>query len=272
MISLAVGAARGRMARRWTAHCHHMALREPPPDAPAAEVVDCCMWATAEPPLLQRRAVSGAAVGARAAMAEPPPEQHHHIRRWKVALAKEAEAALLGTASASDMAPQAARTGDAPHESSTADCWNRFRDKARVEGELGLSEHGSPDIEFRDAADPKTVVAHGYRRVVYGDHGPYLEFRPEDVNWASLPVEVLKPPHAYYDEYYSEGGEVRLYFQKRSVEHKANPPVGGVRHNREGGYADYKVGMCYIPPDVLTVPGMLHPAGRHHANHRRWKK
>jgi hypothetical protein len=27
--------------------------------------------------------------------------------------------------------------------------------------------------------------------------------RPEQVVWANLPQEVLKPTHAYYDEYFS---------------------------------------------------------------------
>lgn len=108
---------------------------------------------------------------------------------------------------------------------------------------------------------------------MYGDHGAYVEFRPEQIVWESLPVVTLKPPHAYYDEYESEGGFVQLYKQKRSVEGKANPPPGGVRHNREGGYADYKVGMCYISHERLTVakPPGAHPTTATKAC-RRWKK
>ncbi|CAE7511709.1 unnamed protein product [Symbiodinium natans] len=84
---------------------------------------------------------------------------------------------------------------------------------------------------------------------------------------------ILKPSHAYYDEYHGQGGFVQLYMQKRSVQHKRNPPTGGVRHNREGGYADYQVGMCYISPSQLTVAArgartvaLAEPRGR------RWKK
>ncbi|CAK0794333.1 unnamed protein product [Prorocentrum cordatum] len=84
--------------------------------------------------------------------------------------------------------------------SSSADCWNRLRDKARVEGELGLSEDGG-DVELHDASNPSCLVATGYTRVVYGDHGAYLELDPaRHVVWESLPTAVLKPPHAYYDE------------------------------------------------------------------------
>ncbi|CAJ1425915.1 unnamed protein product [Effrenium voratum] len=152
---------------------------------------------------------------------------------------------------------------------STADCWNRLRDKERVEAELGLQEEGG-DSELFDASAPGRLIARGYRRIVFGDHGPYVEFDTAQIVWENLPEVVLKPAHAYYDEYWSEGGFVKLYKQKRSVEHKHNPPAGGVRHNREGGYADYKVGMCYIAPDMLTVA--VPPAAVHEERPRRWKR
>lgn len=136
---------------------------------------------------------------------------------------------------------------------STADCWNRLRDKQRVEAELGIREFGVADVDFFDASAPDIKVACGYERVVYGDHGPYIEFRTDQIVWSSLPTVILKPVHAYYDEYHSEAGFVHLFHQKRSVDHKANPPPGGIRHNRESGYADYKVGMCYVSPSMLTV-------------------
>ncbi|CAK0794331.1 unnamed protein product [Prorocentrum cordatum] len=158
--------------------------------------------------------------------------------------------------------------------SSSADCWNRLRDKARVEGELGLSEDGG-DVELHDASNPSCLVATGYTRVVYGDHGAYLELDPaRHVVWESLPTAVLKPPHAYYDEYHSEGGFVRLYLQKRSVEGKPNPPAGGVRHQRNGGYADYRVGMCYVEPGMLTLARhvVATHAAQPHESRRRWRK
>mmetsp|Transcript_35996 Transcript_35996/g.78762 ORF Transcript_35996/g.78762 Transcript_35996/m.78762 type:complete len:210 (-) Transcript_35996:127-756(-) len=152
---------------------------------------------------------------------------------------------------------------------STADNWNRLRDKSVVEAELGLSEEGA-EVELHDASSPEKLIARGYRRIVFGDHGPYVELDPSQVVWESLPIEILKPAHAYYDEYYSDGGFVKLYRQKRSVEHKLNPPAGGIKHNREGGYADYKVGMCYVPPDMLTVLRTSHLAEP--VKGRRWRR
>ena len=54
---------------------------------------------------------------------------------------------------------------------STADSWNRLRDKARVESELGLQETGRADVSLFDASNPGTRIAYGYKRIVYGDHG-----------------------------------------------------------------------------------------------------
>mmetsp|Transcript_21928 Transcript_21928/g.32800 ORF Transcript_21928/g.32800 Transcript_21928/m.32800 type:complete len:258 (-) Transcript_21928:302-1075(-) len=165
-------------------------------------------------------------------------------------------------------------SGDAERPLTTttlADCWNRMRDKDLVESELGLAENGDPEVSFFDASAPAHKIAQGYERIVYGDHGPYVEFRIEQIEWQSLPVVILKPNHAYYDEYYTEGGFVKLYKQKRTVEGKANPPPGGVRHNRTGGYADYKVDMCYISPSNLTT-SKPHPTAVHGHASRRWKR
>ena len=75
--------------------------------------------------------------------------------------------------------------------SSTADTWQRARDKARVERRLGLPERppatppatplaepaepptSSTTFEFRDKSG--LVIARGYTRVLYGDHGAYIE-------------------------------------------------------------------------------------------------
>ena len=147
------------------------------------------------------------------------------------------------------------------------DPWPAFQE--RVEAELGLRESGGTEQLF-DASEPQRLIAEGYQRVVFGDHGPYVECDPSQVVWENLPEVLLKPGHAYYDEYYTKKGFLRLYMQKRSVEHKQNPPRGGVRHDREGGYADYKVGMCYISPDNLTV-AQLPAQTRSVGQHRRWK-
>ncbi|OLP86966.1 hypothetical protein AK812_SmicGene31866 [Symbiodinium microadriaticum] len=264
------------------------------------------------------------------AVAQPAPRVTRWSARQPELSPKEGSARSLDTAL--DELP--------PHEESlpksTADCWNRLRDKDRVESELGLCETGcsyhyyddddddyaeaafqlfekkyalsteamlvgaftNPDKSIgrataheqlqklaaervdRELVHPQLVsraeelalIARGYRRIVFGDHGPYVEFEASQIVWENLPEVILKPSHAYYDEYWAEGGFVKLYKQKRSVQHKRNPPTGGVRHDREGGYADYKVGMCYISPSQLTAATRGARASADDARSRRWKK
>ena len=67
---------------------------------------------------------------------------------------------------------------------SSADTWQRARDKARVERRLGLPEWaaaGTQPFEFRDKSG--LVVARGYTRVLYGDHGAYLELERAHLLW-----------------------------------------------------------------------------------------
>lgn len=148
---------------------------------------------------------------------------------------------------------------DKSPQKSTADSWNRLRDQEKIEGELGLSEHGGT-TDFYAKATPDLLVAKGYDRVVYGDHGAYIEFSHDKIVWAALPKAVKKSELAYYDEFYSACGTVKLYDQKKTVADKKNPPAGGISRNREGGYADYKVGFCYISPKDLTVKEKPKPA------------
>ena len=76
---------------------------------------------------------------------------------------------------------------------------------------------------LRDA----TMIAKGYNRVVYGDHGPYV---------------VQKTARAFYDERYTTNPYVKLYEQKKSVKGVRNPPPGlySKNNNRPEGYADYQ--------------------------------
>lgn len=87
-----------------------------------------------------------------------------------------------------------------------------------------------------------TPIARGYRRVVIGKRGPYVEFHVADIDfaWFYVPEEELKriqrPGLWYYEEWRSnDDSYVKLYWQKKTV-----------------AYADYKIGMCYISPfDLL---------------------
>jgi hypothetical protein len=94
--------------------------------------------------------------------------------------------------------------------------------------------HGA-DLKFYSQAG--LHLATGYLRVVIGGRGPYVEFSASQILWQNFLVpetEKYRLTNAvvYYDEYRSKDQSfVKLYSQKHPV-----------------GYADYKVGLCYISP------------------------
>jgi hypothetical protein len=140
---------------------------------------------------------------------------------------------------------------------STIDSENRKRDAARLAQELpDLTEQGREDVSLQDAEGREIAV--GYVRVVYGDHGPYIEMRRDQVNFPQLPKHKTKGPKAWYDEWRTEDGKVLVYEQKRDVSMLPNPPAGkySVKNNRPEGYADYRVGMFYVSPDSLQLGTM----------------
>jgi len=104
---------------------------------------------------------------------------------------------------------------------------------------LNLPLDGLNDIQFYTKSG--SLVAKGYKRVVIGDRGPYIEFDRSQIEGKSFFI----PDNAKYrlsDKrvYYVEGRSkdeslVKLYYQTKTVE-----------------YADYKVGMAYISPFDLT--------------------
>lgn len=162
----------------------------------------------------------------------------------------------------------------------TVDSENRRRDQVRVERELGLPEFGpsaallrGPDSksaarerranrssyvllfltrgEWGQSSGgeeiPLTLAAQGYTRIVYGDHGPYIELASHQINWASFPYVNPKPDYSFYDEAFSECGTM-VYLQKKYVSGKPSPPGGkwSVDNQREEGYANYVPGMHYV--------------------------
>jgi len=138
--------------------------------------------------------------------------------------------------------------GYAPFQS-TAVHPNRRANRNRVEAEVALPEQGIDGIEIYEAkSDGEVLLATGYTRIVYGDHGPYLEFMKEQVVWDSFPHFKGKGHIGYYDEYHSEAG-TKLYDQKMTVADQPNPPPDSefsTNNNLREGYADYKPGMLYI--------------------------
>lgn len=139
---------------------------------------------------------------------------------------------------------------------STAHLPNRERDKQRVENSLGLPEFGDATSEFWAVRDYGYIpIALGYERIVYGDHGPYVEFSPEQICWDSFPTFIERPQGCYFDECYTADGMTMLYYQKRTVKNKANPPSGAwsVANNRSEGYANYVIGKLYVAAEADTI-------------------
>jgi hypothetical protein len=134
------------------------------------------------------------------------------------------------------------------HQQSTAIYPNRKKDKKKVEAKLNLREFGRPTTAFYTPSG--VLFAVGYNRVVYGDHGPYVEFDRAQIK-AELRARYKKSvqPEHYYEWLtpYTDKA-MKVYDQKRTVQHMKNPPKGGFRGNRAEGYADYKIGKVYVSP------------------------
>jgi hypothetical protein len=127
---------------------------------------------------------------------------------------------------------------------------NRIKDKARVEA-MGFPEFGS-DMKLRTRSG--TLISRGYVRVVYGDHGPYIEMLRGQVNWEAFECE--RKGKGYYDKWFSkDASHIMLYDQKRDVGHLPNPPAGkySYRGYRTEGYADYRVGRAYVDPEDVVI-------------------
>ena len=150
--------------------------------------------------------------------------------------------------------------------SSTADSWNRQRDKAYIETSLKLPEFAEMLREpeeypkFYSLGVGGELVARGYHRVVYGDHGAYIECNKEQINWTVFVLNEGKAqsaPQRFYDEWFTVDKSVMLYDQLRGVQGQRNPPKDGKStsafRNREGGYADYKAEQVYVDPAQIRV-------------------
>eukprot|EP01083_Nonionella_stella_P081073 223138_1 len=150
---------------------------------------------------------------------------------------------------------------------SLADSSNRKKDRTRVENQLFLPELGSDQcaIHFYNRTNTQQLIATNYTRIVYGDHGPYIEFTADHIHWDAFPNTAAKGDSvAYYDEFYNAGdGNVKLYAQRKTVHDQPNPPKGkySVHHNRAEGYADYKIGVYYLSPDDLCIHHEDHTIG-----------
>lgn len=129
---------------------------------------------------------------------------------------------------------------------------NRLADKQKLEATLGLPEFSVGGYMFMTKADE--LLSIDYRRIVYGDHGPYVEFDKDQIMWPIL--KCTRSGIGYYDKFYTSDG-VLVYLQRATVAKLKNPPkdgkLGVVAGNRDEGYADYVPGMAYVDPYLVKV-------------------
>ncbi len=124
---------------------------------------------------------------------------------------------------------------------------NRVADKEKLEALYHLAEDGNSTARFFTSVG--TLFAQGYCRIVYGDHGPYVEFEQVHLQVPLRNKFPTTPKDAFYVWMVpTDGSQLKVYHQLRTVEYLKNPPAGGFRGNREEGYADYKVGYIYVSP------------------------
>lgn len=103
---------------------------------------------------------------------------------------------------------------------------------------------GIPDVEFKSASG--MLLAIGYRRIVIGGRGPYIEFMPKHINHDSFKVPNneqwrFHSDAAFYYEYRSiDESYVKLYHQIKYVY-----------------YADYIPELYYISPSELFINDKL---------------
>tara|TARA_R100001082_G_scaffold111273_1_gene94634 strand:+ start:4349 stop:14581 length:10233 start_codon:yes stop_codon:yes gene_type:complete len=158
------------------------------------------------------------------------------------------------------------REGILPKHPTTINSPNRLRDAERIAKQHpGLSEIGKAvNLKTTDGK----AIATKYNRVVYGDHGPYIEIDPKDLNPAVI-KKRYKSKNKWYDQAFVGGNKAKgipgakIYFQKKGVgglsappgKHKTpkDKPHYGVDMKRgPEGYADYKPGMVYVSPDDIA--------------------
>lgn len=86
-------------------------------------------------------------------------------------------------------------------------------------------------------------VAIGYKRIVIGGRGPYVEFNEDQIEFKSFYIPKdqlyrLTDKRVYYVEMRSiDENFIKLYYQLQTV-----------------AYADYKIGFLYISPYELYLP------------------
>lgn len=143
---------------------------------------------------------------------------------------------------------------------------NRIEDKERLEAKLKISEFSERKRGF---VYQGYLIARGYNRVVYGDHGPYVEFKAEHIVTPLIDrfgrSNIIMPEEKDAKFYYfwlnpcinDETLDLKVYWQIKPVTNLPNAPkrADGKKSNfnRAEGYADYKRGLYYIDPYEFDI-------------------
>lgn len=109
--------------------------------------------------------------------------------------------------------------------------------RADYRGRLRLPLAGDDTTEFYTLAG--THIATGYRRVVVGDYGAYIEFTPAQIRHHTIKLKFPGEPSRpvkYIWHQAKDVAQTKVYEQRATVV-----------------YADYKPGLYYISPLELTT-------------------
>lgn len=92
--------------------------------------------------------------------------------------------------------------------------------------------HGDATMKLYSVS--KELLCTGYKRIVIGQRGPYVEIEFDQLN--SEAFYEVPEQHYYYVELRSRVDNVKAYLQLKEVD-----------------YADYQVGLAYISPFDLAL-------------------
>lgn len=146
---------------------------------------------------------------------------------------------------------------------STATYPNRLEDKEKLESSLPLKEEGDDSTIFYLPND--SIFATGYERIVYGDHGPYIEFSRNHISCQlfsrfgnNIPTSLPEDSKYYYYWLYPKNNyDIKVYLQIKPVHNLSDAPKRSdgkkSSFNRREGYADYKRGYFYVDPYMLKI-------------------
>lgn len=102
---------------------------------------------------------------------------------------------------------------------------------------LSIPEHNAEDVILKN--DSGTVVATGYRRVVIGDYGAFVEVTPAQISKENISPRFQgeqSTSASYIWHQTNDVSKTKIYLQQHTVQ-----------------YADYIPGMYYISPEDVFI-------------------